>query len=126
MRACVERADGQRGGRATGPGDVAVRRRRSTVVPGRRDDERVERERTRDGEGLRAVGEAGERLGERNERDARSVVRVAVAVRVDRSVEPGDDLVAARVDRPVAEPVGLPACDANGQHGRTGRNARET
>ena len=112
-RACVERADGQRGGRAAGAGDVAVPRRRSPVVPGRRDDERVERERSGDGAALRAVGEAGERLGERDERDSRSVVCVAVAVGVDRAVEPGDDLVAARVDRPVAEPVGLPACDAD-------------
>ena len=47
---------------------------------------------------LRPVGEGGERLGERDQRDPGRVVGVAVAVRVDRALEPGDQLVGARVD----------------------------
>ena len=112
-------------GAPPGRGDVAVAGAGAAVVPGRRDDERVERERPGGGARLRAVGEAGERLGERDQRDAGGVVRVAVVVRVDRALEPGDHLVAARVDRPVPERVGLPAGDADRQHGRAGRDAGE-
>ena len=81
-----------------GPGDRAERRAGAAVVPGRRDDERVQVERALHGTRLRAVRERGVRLRDTDERDAHRVVRVAVAVRVDRTVEPGDQLVAARVD----------------------------
>ena len=74
----------------SGPGDA--------VVPGRGDDEHVERERAGDRLRLRAVGERGERLGHAEQRDPGRVVGVAVAVRVDGALEPGDQLVAARVD----------------------------
>ena len=57
------------------------------VVPGRRHDERVERERAVDG-ASRAVGEGGEWLGQPDERDPRRVVRVAVAVGIDRRSSP--------------------------------------
>ena len=66
-----------------------------------------------------------ERRREGDERDACGVVRVAVVVRVDGAVETCDQLVAARVDRPVPERIGLPACDAHRQHRGTGRDAGE-
>src|SRR5439155_30442 len=96
---------------AAGPGDVSVAGGRAPVVPGRGDDEGVERERAGCGAGLRPVCERRERLRQRDEGNPRRVVRVAVVVGVDRTLEPGDDLVAARVDRPVPERVPLPACD---------------
>ncbi len=57
-----------------------------------------------------------------DERDPRRVVGVAVAVRVDGPVEPGDQLVGARVDGAAAVGVRLPAGNADRQHGR--RRAR--
>ncbi len=121
----VHRADRERRGRSARAGDVAVACARVAVVPRRRDDERVERQRSLRGARLGPVGEAGERLGERDERDAGRVVRVAVVVRVDGAVEPGDQLVAARVDGPVPEGVGLPAGDADRQDGGAGGDAGE-
>ena len=50
----------------------------------------------------RAAREAGERLDSADERDARRVVRVTVAVRVDGTLEAGDHLVGARGDRAAA------------------------
>ena len=118
-------ADGERRRRAAGAGDAPEVRAGGAVVPGGGDDERPEPgralDRARDG----LVGEGRERLGEPDERDPRRVVRVAVRVRVDRAVEPGDELVAARVDRPAARGVRLPAGDADRQDRRPGRDAGE-
>ena len=111
---------------AAGRGDVAVRRSRAPVVAGGRDDERVERARTGHSRRLGAVGKARERLRERDERDADGVVRVAVAVRVDCAIETGDHLVATREDRPPAEAVGLPSCDANRERSRPRARRRAT
>ena len=47
---------------------------------------------------------------------------VAVAVRVDRAVEAGDQLVGARVDDAAALGVGLPAGDADREDGRARRH----
>src|SRR5439155_13502520 len=99
---------------------------RAPVVAGRRDDERVERECARGRARLRPVGKPCERLGERDERDAGGIVRVAVVVRIDGAVEPGDQLVAAGVDRPVPEGVRLPAGDAYRQNRRTGGDPGKT
>src|SRR5205807_713166 len=71
------------------------------------------------------VGEGGIRLRERDECNARRVVRVVVAVRVDRALEAGDDLVAAGVHRPAAGRVLLPAGDADREHRRARRHAGE-
>jgi len=67
--------------------------------------------------------ERGVRLGDADQRDAHRVVRVAVAVRVDRTVEAGDQLVAAAVDEVLAVGRRLPARDADRKHGRLGRDA---
>ena len=63
----------------------------------------------------RSVGERRERLHDPDERDPRSIVGVAVAVRVDGRFEPGEHLVGAPVDRHAAVRVGLPAGDADGE-----------
>ena len=55
--------------------------------------------------------------------DPHGVVRVTVAVRVDRALEPGDQLVAARVDELAAVGRRLPAGDANRQDRRSGGDA---
>ena len=96
------------------------------VVPGRRDDERVEGERPAGGPRERPVGEGGERLDHADERDPGGVVRVAVVVRVDRALEPGDQLVGARVDRP-RRPSASRCQPATriGKTSRAGRDARE-
>ena len=86
-------------GAPPGPADAPVAGPGAAVVPGRDDDERVELGRAGDRARERAVGEGGERLDHADERDPRRVVRVAVAVRVDRALEPGEQLVGARVDR---------------------------
>ena len=62
-----------------------------------------------------AVGKAGVGLATRDESNARGIVHVAVAIRIDRALEPLDQLVGAPIDR---EPpaVGQPACDTNREH----------
>src|SRR5204862_6893974 len=72
-----------------------------------------------------AVREAGEGLGERDEGNARGGGGVAVVVGIYGAVEAGDDLVAPRVDRRVADRVGLPAGDPDRQHGGTGGDSRQ-
>ena len=68
--------------------------------------------------------ERRERLGDAEQRDARRVVRVAVAVRVDRPVEPGDQLVAARVDGvAAARPSGCQPAIRIGNDRRAGSHA---
>ena len=83
----VDRAGGERRGRAAGAADAAVGGTRRPVVAGRRDHERVERGRSRGRCCERAVGERRERLDDADERDARRVVGVAVLVRVDRELD---------------------------------------
>ena len=90
--------DGQRGRRAARAGDAAEGRAGGAVVAGRRDHERVELQRALDRPRLRRVGEGRVRDGLADQRDPRRVVGVAVEVRVDRALEPGDQLVGARVD----------------------------
>ena len=85
------------------------------VVAGRDDDERVERDRAGDRAGQRVVRERRERLRQRDQRDARRIVRVAVPVRIDCALEAGDDLVGPAVDRPRPRGVALPAGDADRQ-----------
>ncbi len=111
---------------AAGAGDVAVCRRSCAVVARGCDDERAERRRRGDRLRFRRIVEAGERLGEREQRDPCRIVRVAVVVRIHRALEPGDDLVSARVDRPVPERIGLPAGDPDRQDGSSRRDARQS
>ena len=59
------------------------------------------------------------------ERDPGRVVGVAVPVRVDGALEPGEQLVGPRVDRVPAAVVGLPARDPDREHGRGGCDAGE-
>ena len=60
------------------------------------------------GLGRRPVRERGERFHHADERDARRIVGIPVAVRVDRALQTGDQLVGAPVDGPVAGGVALP------------------
>ena len=89
------------------------------------DDERVQVERALDGLRLRAVRERRVRLDDSDERDADRVVLVAVAVRVDGAVEPGDQLIAPAVDELTAVGRRLPARDADRQDARLGRDAAQ-
>ena len=91
--------------------------------PAADDDERVEPERSVDGAGCRIVCKGRVRRCHSDERDARGVVGVAVRVRVDRALEPGDQLVGAGIEGKAAAPVRLPACDANRQDRRAARDA---
>ena len=108
-RAQVERADRQRGRCAAGPGDAAEAGAGGAVVAAGRDHERVEAHRTGRSSREWPVCEAGERLCDTDERDARCVVRVAVIVRVDGALDAGEQLVGASVDRPPGGCVTLPA-----------------
>ena len=110
-------ADGQRGRAGAGPGDAPVARAGRAVVAGRRDDERVEIERARDGLGIRPVAEGVVRLGHADDGDSSRVVRVPVAVRVDGALEAGDQLIGSPVDGPAARRIPLPAGDADREHG---------
>jgi hypothetical protein len=65
------------------------------VVPGRRDNECPEIAGACDGAGLRAVREGSERLDHRREGDLHRIVRGAVAVRIDRALEAGNQEIAA-------------------------------
>ena len=121
----VDGADGQRARRPTGAPDAAVPGPGEPVVPRRSDDERVQAQ----GAGRRArsrtVHEGGERLADADERDPRGVMRAAVSVRIDRALEPGDQLVGAPVEAPRAACVLLPAGDPNRQKGRAGGHTCE-
>ena len=108
-----------------GTGDAAVACARVPVVPCGSHDEHVEVRRALHRARQRVVGERGIGLRERDERDPRGVVRVAVLVRIDRLLEPLDDLVGRPVDRPAAGGCGLPAGDPDRQDARTCRDARE-
>ena len=128
-RAQVGRADGERSGRAARAGDAAevasAALASRPVVPGGRDDERVELAARPRPPARAARRRTRERLGDADQRDARRVVRVAVAVRVDRTLEAGEDLVGARVDGAAPGCVALPAGDADREDRRARRDARE-
>ena len=113
----------ERAGRAGRAGDRAERRSGAAVVAGGRDDDGVQVERALDGLGLGPVGERRVRLGDAEERDAHGIVRVAVAVRVDRALEAGDQLVRAGEHDVAPVGGGLPARDADRQDGRARRHA---
>ena len=91
--------------------------------PAGSDDERVEPQRTGDGPRGGAVLERCERLGDSDERDPRRVERDAVGVRVDRALEPGDELVGPAEDRPPPPGLPLPAGDADRKHARAAGDA---
>ena len=97
----------------------------SPVVPRGHDDERVERRRSLDRARERPVRERRVRLRDADERDPGRVVRVAVLVRVDRRLEPGEHLVGAGVHGVSALGVRLPARHANRQDRRARRDAVE-
>ena len=132
VAAQVDRADRQRRGRAAGTGDAAVARACRAVVARRRDDERVEPCGTGGRTRERAVGERRERLGDADERDARRVVRVAVGVRVDGALEPGEHLVGSARRRPsprsrrAASPRRGSAAASRPAQRRTARRGRPT
>ena len=109
----VERAGRQSGRRAARRADAAVGRPRRAIVPGRSNDERVERGGSRGRERKRAVDERSKRLDDADERHARRVVRIPVLVRVDGQLEPRENLVRSAVDRDAAGRVRLPARDAD-------------
>ena len=96
----VDGADGQRARRSTRAADAAVPGAGVPVVPGGSDDERVEAQGTGRSARGRAVDEGGEGLADADERDPRGVMRAAVPVRVDRALEPGDQLVGAAEEAP--------------------------
>ena len=122
-RACVGCADGERCGTAGGSRDRPERRPGAAVVAGGRDEERAEVERPLRRPRLGPVGERSVRLDDAGDGDANGVVCVAVAVRVDRALEPGQQLVAACVDELAAVRGRLPAGDANREDRRSGRDA---
>ena len=119
----VGRADRQRGARSSRPGDAAVAGPRDAVVPGRRDDERVQPQRSGNRPRRGAVLEGGERLRDAHERDPGSVERDPVQIRVDRVLEPGDQLIRSSEDRPAPARLALPAGDPDRQDGRAGCDA---
>ena len=121
----IDGADRQHRRCSARAGDAAVAGTCRTIVPGGSDDERVESSRTRGSARDRAVGKTGERLRNADECDTRRVVRIAVAVRVDRSLEPGENLVRASVHRPARGRVALPPRDTDRQHRRARCNTRE-
>ncbi len=118
----VRSGDGDGVDRSPRAGDAPVARSGATVVSGRDDRQRVEIGRARDRAGQRPVRERGVRLDHADERDPRRVLDVAVGVRVDRCLEPGEDLVRPRIDAVAALGVRLPASDANRQDRRARRD----
>ena len=121
----VDRAGRESGGRAARPADAAVRRPRRPVVAGGGDDERVERRGSRRGGGERAVRERGERLHHADESHAGGIVRIAVLVRIDRELDPGEELIRPAVDGDPAGGVRLPAGDSDRQQRRARGDALE-
>ena len=113
--AAVRSRDGDRGPARPRAGDAAVPGAGAAVVAGRDDRQHVEVGRPGDGPRERAVRERGVRLDHADERDAGGVVGVAVVVRIDRGLEPGEDLVGPGVDAVPALRVRLPARDAHGR-----------
>ena len=95
------------------------------VVPDGGDDERPEACRTGRGARLRAVGKGSVRLDAADERDRRRVLDVAVAVRVDGALEPGEQEVAAPQHGPAALGRLPPAHHPDRQNPRARRDARQ-
>ena len=124
-KASIGRGDGDGSWSTTGPGDAAVPRACTTVVAGRDDRQGIEAGRPRHGSRKRAIRERGIRLHHPDQRDARSVVCVAVVVRIDRRLEAGQDLVGTGVDGVPTFCVWLPAGDPYRQDRSSGRNAVE-
>ena len=106
--------------RSPGSRDAPVARTGASVVARGHDRQHVELRGAGDAPGKRPVGERRVRLDHAYQRDARCVVRIPVVVGVDRGLEPGEDLVGARVDAVAALGVRLPAADAHGQDRRAG------
>ena len=119
----VGRRDTERPGRAAGRGDAAEPGTGGTVVPRRRDDERVERKGAVRRRLQRRVREGGERLDDPDERDPHRIVGIAVAVRVDGRLEAREHLVRAPVHGHAAVRVRLPAGDPDRQDRRARRHA---
>src|SRR5207249_10269943 len=110
-RAHVESTHRQRGWRPTGSGNASVAGTGGAVVAGRRDDESVEPRCTCGGGCQWAVGERRERLGDADQCHARRIVLVAVPIRIDCALEPGETLIGPSVDRPARGRVALPTGD---------------
>ncbi len=119
----VRRADGQRRCPARRAGNRAERGTRRAVVACRCDQQRAEVEGALGRPRLWAFGESRVRLDDAGHCDPHGVVRVTVAIRVDGALEPGEQLIAARVHQLAAVGRGLPAGDADRQDGRSGRDA---
>ena len=109
--------------RSARPRDASVAGAGVTVVPRGHDREHVEVGRTGDRARERAVGERGVRLDHPDERDSRRVEDIAVVVRIDRSLEPGENLIGSRVDAVAALRVRLPTADADRQDRRSRRDS---
>ena len=73
----------------------------------------------------RPVGEGRERLDDAHEGDARRIVGVTILVRVDRELDPGEELIGAAVDRDSAGRVGLPPRHPDRQQRGAGRDPLE-
>ena len=125
LGAQVGGADRQRRGSAARARDAAVAGAGGPVVPDRRDDERVEPQRALDRLRLGRVGKGRVRGCEPDHRDPGRIVCIAVEVRVDGALEPGDHLVRSPVDCPAAGQVALPAGHADRQDRGAGRNPRD-
>jgi len=123
LRTQVGRADRERIGRAARAGNAAIGGAGRPVVPDRCDHERVETKSAADRPRLGRVGEGTVGGGDADQRDPGGVVRVAVDVRVDRALEPCNQLIGPCVDGPAPGEVGLPAGDADRQHRSARRDA---
>ena len=119
----VGRTDRQSGARPSGPRDAPVAGAGDAVVPPWSDDERVQPQRSGNRACRGAVLEGGERLRHAHERHPCSVERDPVQVRIDRVLEPGDQLIRSPEDRPAPARLALPAGDPDRQDRRTGRDA---
>ena len=123
LRARVGCGDRQRARRTGRARDGAEARPGLAVVAGGSDDDRVQRERARDRGRLRPVGERRVRLGDAEQCDPDGVVAVTVAVRVDRALEAGDQLVGAAEHELATVARRLPAGDPDREDRRARRHA---
>jgi hypothetical protein len=125
LEARVERAHGEGVGRTPGRPHRAEGAAAAAVVPGRGDDERAEPGGAGDRPGLRAVWERRVRLDHRRERHGGRVVDVAVPVRVDRPLEPGEEHVTPPEERVRAVGRALPAEHSDREDARPRGDAGE-
>ncbi len=121
----IDGTDGQRARRSARTADAAVPGAGVPVVPGGSDHERVQAQGTGRSACGRAVDEGGKWLADSDERDPGGVMRAAVPVGVDRTLEPGDQLVGAAEEAPGAARVLLPPGDPYRQEAGTRRNSCE-